>query len=132
MDMTVKAPRRENSPFARNNLSSWSYDDINVRLCVGISRLPDRCNASIAHGNVCFVYSSVIKDQRIGDNSIRRPLRAGALGLPHTIADHFAAAEFDLFTIGRKIAFHLDNDFCIGKTNFIACCWTIHTSIIKA
>src|SRR5690606_35064981 len=60
-----------------------------------------------------------IENQRIGNDEINH-FSAAALALRHTIANHFAAAEFDLLAVQRKTLLNLNPQFSVTETHAIA------------
>ena len=55
-----------------------------------------------------------IGDDQVGDFGCQ------TLALAHAIADHLAAAEGDLVTIGRVVFLDLDDQFRVGKPHAVA------------
>ena len=62
----------------------------------------------------------MVEDHGVGDDSIDRAVGAGRLPLPHSVADHLAAAELDLLAIDRPIALDLDDEVGIGQAQPIS------------
>ena len=86
----------------------------------------------IFEGDIRFVDTGVINDQRIGDHSVDGSARAGDLGLAHTITYGLSAAEFDFFAVDRQVTLHLDDQIGICKAQAIARGGAIHSSILSA
>src|SRR6184192_1668309 len=65
-----------------------------------ISRLADRCNPAVSNGDIGFIDSGVVENQGVGNHEVRSASGAGSFrGLPHAVANHFAAAELDLVSV---------------------------------
>ncbi len=43
-----------------------------------------------------------------------------ALRLAHAVANHFAAAEFHFFAVGREVAFDFDQQIGVGEAHAVA------------
>src|SRR6202007_78573 len=80
-------------------------------------------------GNVGLHNSPVIENQCVGDDCIYRTFGTRPLGLPHSIANDFAASKFPLFPILRKILFNLDHKVGIRQAHFVANGWAEHLRV---
>ena len=132
VNMAVKPAGCEDLPLAGDHLGAGPDDNIDIGLRIGIASLADRRNAAIAQRDIGFVNARIIQNQRIGDHRISGAGGARGLRLPHAVTDHFTAAKFNLFTIGRQIFFNLDENLRIGQAQLIASGWPIHPRIIPA
>ncbi len=103
VNVAIKPASGQDPAFARNGFGARADDDVDARLRVRVARLADLVNATVLQTHVCFVDTGVIHDQSIGDDRIHGPISAGGLSLAHAVADDFAAAEFDLFTIVQRV-----------------------------
>ena len=61
----------------------------------------------------------MIDDQRVGEHQVNT-VGGQHLSLAHAVADHFSAAEFDLFPVGGQIVLHLDPQLGIRQAHFVA------------
>jgi hypothetical protein len=129
MDMAVEPARRQDAPLARDHLGSRPHDDGDPGLRVGIARLADGMDAPVAQADIRLVDAGPVHDQRIGDDRIHGPARAGDLRLPHPVADHLAPAELDLLAIDGQVALDLDDQIGIGQPQPVARGRAIHGGI---
>ena len=74
----------------------------------------------------------MVDDEGVSDNSVHGPICARGLSLAHAVADDFAAAEFDLFTIGGEVFFYLDNQVGVSEAELVAGSWAVHVGIGSA
>ncbi len=119
MDVAVKPARGQDAPFTGDSLGAGANDNIDTWLRVRVARLSDLENAPVFQADIGLEDTAVIDNQRVGDHGVSGSSRTGGLGLPHAIADHFSATEFDLFAVGREIIFHLDDQIGIGQSQAI-------------
>src|SRR5262249_4134189 len=87
----------------------------------GIACLADRVDAAVAYRDVGLVDPGVVDDEGIGDDEIGRA--AGARGgrrLTHSVANHFAAAEFGLVAIDGTVRLDLDEQIGIAEPHAVA------------
>src|SRR5262244_2990128 len=124
--MHIDAAGSDDLTFARNYLSSWSNNYVDVGLHIGIASFADRCNTAVLDGDIAFHNSPVIQDQRVGDDRINRALTAGTLRLAHAVADDFSASELDLLAINREIFFGLDSEIGIREAYLVTDSWAKH------
>ncbi|MGF6539827.1 hypothetical protein OKW32_003113 [Paraburkholderia youngii] len=66
-----------------------------------------------------FHDAPVVEDHRIRHDGIH-DLGMHALRLAHAVANHLAAAELDLFAVGREVALDLDQQFGVGEAHAVA------------
>ena len=149
MDVAVKPASGQDAPLARDSLGSGANDDIDTGLRVGVARFADLLNTPVFEANIGLVDARIIHDQRIGDHRVHSPVGACDLALAHTVADDFAAAEFDLFAIhlrvgagpargggpnrlGPEIAFDLDDQVGVGKAQLVPRGGAEHGGVIGA
>ena len=148
MDVAVKAASRQDLTLARNRLGPRTDDDVHTRLRIWVARLADLGNAPVFQAHVSLINTAVIHDQRVGDHRIHSPTRAAGLCLSHPVADHLAAAEFDLFAVDRRIGprptslgradrlggqitLDLDDQIGVSQTDAVAGGGAEHGSIIS-
>ena len=114
VDVRIEAAGRQNFAFTGNRFGAGTDDDVDVGLGVRVAGFADTDDAPIAEPHIGFHHAPIIDNQRVGNHGVGSAGRAGCLGLPHAVTDHFAAAEFYFFTIGRVVAFDLDKQFGVG------------------
>ena len=129
VDVAVYATSRDNLAFASYDFGGWADDDGHTILCVWIASFANGGDAAFLQPNVGLVDSTMVQNQRIGDNGVHRTLRARRLRLPHAITDDLAATKFHFLTIKSEIFFHFDDEISIGQAHFVSHCWAIHLGI---
>ena len=129
VDMRVEAPGGEDLALGGDGLGARPDDDIHARLGVGVAGLADGGDAAALQPDVGLVDAAVVEDQRVGDDGVHRAGGAGRLGLAHAVADDLAAAELDLFAVGREILFDLDHQFGVGQPQPVAGGGAVHAGI---
>src|SRR5690606_2597047 len=92
----------------------------------------DAVNATVAQPDIGLVDARMVKNQRICDDGVHGAIGAAGLALPHAVADHLAAAEFDLFAIDGQVALDLDDDIGVAQTQTVAGSRAVHLRIIAA
>src|SRR5271154_4528310 len=65
MNMAIDPARRQNLPFARDNLGSWADDDVDARLNIRIARFADLLDAPVQDRDVRLHDAPMIEDQRV-------------------------------------------------------------------
>src|SRR5262245_9304939 len=120
MHVHVDTASRDDLPFAGDDFGAWSDDDRDALLDIGISSFANRCNPAVLDADVGLHDSPVIEDQGIGDHGVDRAVDSSALRLSHPVADDFAAAEFHLLPVRRKVLLDLDDEVGICQTHPIA------------
>ena len=131
VDVTVEAAGGQYAALAGDRLGAGADDDVDARLGVRVARLADRRDAAVAQADIGLVDAGMVDDQRVGDDGVDRPFGPRRLGLPHPVADHFAAAELDLLTIDREIALDLDDQVGVGEPQSVAGGWPVHGGVIR-
>ncbi len=129
MDMAVEPARGQDPALARDGLGPGAHDDIDARLGIGVSGLADRRDPPVPQPHIGLVDAGMVDDQRIGDDRIGRALPVGDLRLSHAVADHLAAAELDLFAIGRVVLLDLDEQIGIRQSHPVARGGAVHIGI---
>ncbi len=129
MDMAVNPASCDDFAFTGNDFGRGADDDGDGILRIWVARLADGGDAAFLQADVGFVDAGVIDNQGVGDDGIHRALGAGGLGLPHTVADDFAAAEFYFFAIEGEVAFHFDDQVGVGEVHFVAGGRAIHLGV---
>ena len=117
--MRIDAAGGDDLAFRRNNFRGRADRDRDVGLNIRVAGFADREDPPVFDANIGFDDPPVIDDQGIGQHQIHAP-GGKHLSLAHTVADHFATAEFDLFAVGGQIIFDLDPQFGVRQANFIA------------
>ena len=120
MNVGVEAAGSENFSFAGDHFGARPDDDGDAGLNVGIAGLADGENPAVLETDIGLDDAPMVDDQRVGDDGIDRALLVADLALPHAVADHLAAAEFDLLAVGAKILFHLDDEIGVGEPHAVA------------
>src|SRR5262249_50298514 len=83
--------------------------------------LADRRDAPVADANVRLVDAGDIEDEGVRDHEIGRAggARRGRR-LPHPVANHLAAAELGLVSVGRGVVFDLDDEIGVGQADAVS------------
>ena len=135
MDVGVDSAGRHDFSFAGNHFRSRADDHSGRHAAhdVRIAGLADSHDASVADSDVGFVDSAVVHDHRIGDDQIENAVRGSRRrGLPHAVADHFAAAEFCFLAGSGEVLFNFDEQFRIGQANAVAGGRSVQVRILPA
>ena len=119
VNMRIDAAGGDDLAFCGNNFRGRADRDRDVGLNIRVAGFADGEDPSIFDADIGFNDPPVIDDQGIGQHQIRAP-GGKHLPLSHTVADHFTAAEFDLFAVGGQIIFNLDPQLGVRQANFIA------------
>ena len=119
VDMGVDPASGDDLPFGGDYLRRGANRDRYARLNVRISGFAHGEDPPVFDADIGLHDPPVIDNQRVGEHQIHTVV-CGHLPLSHPVADHFSAAEFDLFTVDRQIVFHLDPQFSIGQTHPVA------------
>src|ERR1700682_1166342 len=114
MNMRVNAAGGEDAVLAGDHLGARTDHDVDPELDVGVACLADAANAAVANPDIGLDDAPMVEDHRIGDDGIDGAVRAGRLALPHTVADHLAAAELYLLAVDRAVALDLESQSGIG------------------
>ena len=128
MNMRIHAARGDDLAFPGDDFSSHAYRDRDVGLNIRITRFADGEDPGVLDADIRFHDPPVIDDQRVGYHQIHTRLRAH-LSLTHAVADHFPAAEFDLFAVGGEVFFHLNPQLGIRQAYLIAGGWAKHVGV---
>ncbi len=118
MDVGVDPACGDNLPFGGDHLRCRANWDRHAGLNVRVSGFADGEDPPIFYADIRFHDPPVIDDQRVGEHQIHAVV-GGHLPLSHAVADHFSAAEFNLFAVDREIAFHFDPQLAVGQPHFI-------------
>ena len=103
VDVAVKASGGEDAPLTGNGLRAGTHDDIHAGLGVGVPRFADAGDAPVLETDIGLEDAGVVHDQRVRDDRIHGPLGPRRLRLTHSVPDHLATAELDLFTVNRGV-----------------------------
>lgn len=125
--MRIHAARGDDLAFPGDDFSSHADRDRDVGLNIRITRFADGEDPGVLMPISAFTIP-VIDDQGVGYHQIHTRLRAH-LSLTHAVADHFPAAEFDLFAVGGEVFFHLNPQVGIRQTYLIAGGWAKHVGV---
>ncbi len=120
MDVRVDAAGGDDAALAGDRLGPWPDHDVDAGLNVGVAGLADAADPAVADADIGFDDAPMVEDHGIGDDGVDGTLGAGPLALPHAVADHLAAAEFDLLAIDRAIALDLDDELGVGEPQPVA------------
>ena len=120
MNVHVEGAGGEDLAFAGDRLGAGADDDVDVRLDVRIAGLADAGDLAVLDADVGLDDAPVVDDQRVGDDGIDGAVGAGHLALAHAVADHLAAAEFHLLTVGGEVLLDLDDQIGIGEADLVA------------
>ena len=119
MDVRIHAAGGQYTALTGDGLGAGSDDDIHSSLRIGIARFADPRNPAILDTHVRLDDAPVIEDQGISDDRVGYMLR-GSLALPHAVADHLPAAEFNFVTVTREVPLHFDDKLRVTQTHPIA------------
>ena len=131
VDVRVDAARRDDHPFAGDDLRRPADGERDAGLDVRIARLADAENQPVFQADVGFHDAPVVEDDGIRDDGIHHLGRA-ALRLAHAVADHLAAAELHLFAVDRVVMLDLDEQLRVGQADAVARGGTEHLGIRAA
>ncbi len=129
MDMGVHAACGEDAALAGDDFRGGADDDGHSRLGIRIAGLADAGDPAVLEADIRLENTRHVDHEGIGNDRIDSALGAGALGLPHAIPDHLAAAELYLLAIGGEVILHLDDELGIGEAHAIARGGAIHVGI---
>ena len=107
-------------PSPAIDLGARADDDVDSGLDVGIAGLADAGDAAAPDADIGLDDAPVVEDDGVGDDGVDGALGAGALDLPHAVADHLAAAELDLLAIDRAVRLDLDDELGVGEPQPVA------------
>jgi hypothetical protein len=113
----VEAPCGQDPALPRDRLGPRADDDVDTGLGIGVAGLADFRNPPVAQAHIGLIDAGMVKDHRIGDDRVHRPVGPRRLGLAHAVADHLAAAELHLLAIGGQVAFDLDDQIGVRQAN---------------
>ena len=94
----------------------------------GIAGLADRRHQAVLQADVGLDDAPVVDDDGVGDDGVHH-VGVAALRLAHAVADHFAAAELDLFAVGGEVLFDLDEQFGVGQPDAVAGGGAVHFGV---
>src|SRR4030095_8557558 len=120
MHVHVDATRRDDLPFAGDDLGAWPDEDRDLVLDVWRAVCASRGDPAVLDADVGFHDPPVIEDQRIRDHGVDRAVDSSALRLSHPVADDFTSAEFLLLAVRREVLLDLDDEIGICKTDSVA------------
>src|SRR4029077_9734155 len=95
-------------------------DDIDTGLDVGVAGLADAGDAAALDADIGLDDAPVVENDGVGDDGVDGALGAGTLRLPHAVADHLAAAEFNFLAVDRAVGLDLDDQFGVGQSQPVA------------
>jgi len=120
MDMGVETAGGEDLSFARDDLGARADDDVHVGLNVRIARLADGVDETVLDCDVGFDDAPMVDDDGVGDDGVDGAFGARHLTLPHSVADHLAAAELHLLAVCGEILLDLDEQRGVGEPDAVA------------
>ena len=132
VDVRVDPAGGQDLALARDRLGAGADGDVDPRLHVGIAGLADREDAPLLDADVGLHDAPMIEDEGVGDDRVDGTLLAADLALAHAVADHLAAAEFDLLAVDRAVLLDLDEELGIGKPHLVAHRGAEHVGIAGA
>lgn len=125
--MAVEAPGGDDLALAGDDLGARADDDrlvggeiAETGLDIGIAGLPDGADAAGPDADIGLHDAPMVEDQRIGDDSVDRPVGIAHLALPHAVTDDLAAAELHLLAIDGEILLDLDDELGVAEAHRIA------------
>src|SRR5690606_25895263 len=104
--------------FSGNDLGAGADHDVHVTLNVRVARLADFPDPPVLQADIRLHDAPVIQNQRVGDHRIGA-FGAGALTLPHAVANDLATAEFDLMAIAGEVFLDADPQVRVAKSHAI-------------
>ena len=119
VNMGIDPAGGDDLAFGGNHFRRGADGDGDVGLDIGIAGFADGEDPPVLHADIGLDDPPVINDQRVGEHQVDT-VGGQHLSLTHPVADHFAAAEFDLFSVGGQIIFHLDPQLGIGQAHLVA------------
>ena len=125
MDVAVDSPGGEDAAFAGDHFRGRADDHGDAVLDERISRVAEAGDAAMLDADVGLDDAGDgIDDERVGDDEIERLRRQREGRLPHAVADHLAAAEFDLVAVAAvlrdQVALDLDPEIGVGESDLVA------------
>src|SRR5262245_26355307 len=119
MDVAVDAAGGDDHALAGDHLGAGADGNRDAGLDVRIARLADPPDAAVLDADVALDDPRMVDDERVGNDGIG-DLRRAALALPHTVADHLAAAELHLLAVDRVVLLNLDPQRGVREPHAIA------------
>ena len=119
VNMGIDPAGGDDFSFGGNHFRRGADGDGDVGLDVGVAGFADGEDPAVLHADIGLNDAPVIDDQRVGEHQVNT-VGGQHLSLAHPVADHFAAAEFDLFPVGGQIVLHLDPQLGVGQAHLIA------------
>ena len=132
MNVSIHSTGRHDLALRSDHLGTRPDDNLHSGLNVRITGLADCVDAAVPQADIGLDYAPVIENDCVGDDCIDRSLRATALTLGHAVANHLAAAEFDLFARNGVIRFHPDEQFRVGQPDPIPGRRPVHGGVCAA
>src|SRR6266550_3614438 len=128
VDVRVDAAGGHDHALAGNDFGPGADGDVDPGLDVGVAGLAEAGDPVFLDRDIAFDDAPPVDHQRIGDDRVGAIFRH-TLALAHAVADDFAAAKFDFFTVDREVLLDLDNQLGVGKAYPIADRWPAHFDI---
>ena len=113
VDMSVDPASGDDLSFGGDRFRGGTDRDRHPGLNVRVTGFANGKDPPVLHADIRFHDPPVIDNQRVSQHQIHAVIR-GHLPLAHTVADHFPAAEFDLFAVDGEIVFDFDPQLAVG------------------
>jgi hypothetical protein len=122
VDVRVDPAGRQNEPFTCNRFRRHTHEQSRRHAGhdVRITGLADPGNAPVLDADIGLANAGPVDDERIGDHAVERGLVGNARGLPHAVAQHFAAAELALVAVNGGVLLDFGDERRIAQTNPVA------------
>src|ERR1700688_465187 len=119
VNMRIDGAGRHDQAFTCDHLAAGAQHDVHPRLYIRIAGLADGCDPPVLDPQVGLDDAPMVENDDIGDHGID-DFGGRALALAHAVANDFAAAEFDLFTVDAVIVLDFDPQLRVAETYPIA------------
>ncbi len=131
MHMRVQRARRKDLLFPSHHLGGDTDDHIFIhpRHNIGIARFPDTDDAPGLDTDIGLEDAGVIEYKRISDHQVQDLFLACAALLPHSVAQHFSAAELAFFPVNGKVFLDFNHQIGIAQSDPVTRRWTVHIRI---
>ena len=102
-----------------NRLGAGADHDVDAGLGIRVAGLANGADAAVLYAHIGLDDAPVVDDQRVGDDRVDA-LAPGALALPHAVADHLAAAEFDFLPVRCVVRLDLYDEIGVPQAHPVA------------
>src|SRR5690606_14129127 len=128
VDVGVDTPGGGDQALPGDHLGTRADNDVHSGLNVRVAGLADGEDTAFLEADIPLDHTPVVENQGVGNHRVRH-LGGGALALAHPVADHLAAAEFDLFPIAGEILLHPDPQLRVPEPQPIPQGWAKHLAV---